>query len=375
MTRPARVFEASYVLPIRGPDDVANGELTDYLGWLGRQVDLIVVDGSDPAVADRRAARWAGLPLRHTRLDPHHNGLNGKVAGVITGVHLANTDRIVIADEDVRYDAATLERVIRLLDGADLVRPQNYFDPCPWHARWDTARTLLNRIAGGDYPGTLAVRRSAFGDGYDGDVLFENLELMRTVADFAQPVRLVGSLLVIPLTAMAALRRRWPVLLGVAASSVLAAEAGRVRAGGRRVFTPTAPLFAPLWVLERGVCSWLALFDRVVHGGVRYRNVVIRRAASSPRRLMEQHRATLASTVHVDPVEGPGGRTFDDRSGRGEARSVAGAVPGRLGVIPLERAPEVRATDRDGVDGPARGAVRPDGVTPDLDDSALAGAQ
>lgn len=345
----AGVFEASYVLPIRGPYDATTDELTRYLAWLGRQVDLIVVDGSDPAVADRRAAQWADLPLRHSRLDPDREELNGKVAGVITGVCLARTDRIVIADEDVRYDAATLERVIRLLDGADLVRPQNYFDPCPWHAQWDTARTLLNRVAGGDYPGTLAVRRSAFADGYDGDVLFENLELMRTVAarggtlvtpldcyvrrlpptaahfwsqrrrqaydDFAQPVRLAASLLVVPLTAVGALRRRWPVLFGVAATTVLAAEAGRARAGGRRVFPPTAPLFAPLWVLERGVCSWLALFDRVFHGGVRYRNVVIRRAASSPRRLREQYRRTVASTVDVDPAEGPGGRTFDDRSG------------------------------------------------------------
>jgi hypothetical protein len=349
VTGPAGDFEASYVLPIRGPDDGHDDELCDYLGWLGRRVDLIVVDGSDPVVADRRAARWAGLPLRLTRLDPRHNGLNGKVAGVITGVHLAGTDRVIIADEDVRYDAATLERVVRLLDGADLVRPQNYFDPCPWHAQWDTARTLLNRVAGGDYPGTLAVRRSAFADGYDGDVLFENLELMRTVAarggtlvtpldcyvrrlpptaphfwsqrrrqaydDFAQPVRLVGSLLVVPLTAVTVLRRRWPVLGGAAATAVLAAEAGRARAGGRRVFAPVAPLFAPLWVLERGVCSWLALYDRVAHGGVRYRDVVIRRAASSRRRLMEQHRRAVGSTVDVDPLERPGGRTFDDRSG------------------------------------------------------------
>ena len=37
----------------------------------------------------------------------------------------------------------------------DLVRPQNYFEPLPWHARWDTARTLLNRGLGRDYPGTL----------------------------------------------------------------------------------------------------------------------------------------------------------------------------------------------------------------------------
>ncbi len=63
------------------------------------------------------------------------------------------------------------------------MRPQNYFSRLPWHARWDTARTLLNRSLGRDYPGTLAVRRSrmlAMGL-YDGDVLFENLELIRTV--------------------------------------------------------------------------------------------------------------------------------------------------------------------------------------------------
>jgi hypothetical protein len=70
--------------------------------------------------------------------------------------------RELIADDDVRYDAAGLDRMRALLDGADLVRPQNYFHPLPWHARWDTARTLLNRSLGGDYPGTFGVRLSTF---------------------------------------------------------------------------------------------------------------------------------------------------------------------------------------------------------------------
>ena len=89
----------------------------------------------------------------------------------------------MIADDDVRYDEAALTAVHRLLGRADLVRPQNYFDPLPWHAWWDTGRTLLNRALGADYPGTLAVRRSTFlaMGGYDPDVLFENLELIRTV--------------------------------------------------------------------------------------------------------------------------------------------------------------------------------------------------
>ena len=28
---------------------------------------------------------------------------------------------------------------------ADLVVPQNYYDPVPWPAQWDTARVLINR--------------------------------------------------------------------------------------------------------------------------------------------------------------------------------------------------------------------------------------
>jgi hypothetical protein len=42
-------------------------------------------------------------------------------------------------------------------------------------------RTLLNRASGGDWPGTLGVRRSALQrtGGYDGSAMFENLELVR----------------------------------------------------------------------------------------------------------------------------------------------------------------------------------------------------
>ncbi|HVW31570.1 MAG TPA: glycosyltransferase family 2 protein, partial [Acidimicrobiia bacterium] len=222
-----------------------------------------------------------------------------------------------IADDDVRYDASALERVVRLLDEADVVRPQNHFDPCPWHAVWDSARTLLNRAAGGDFPGTLAVRRAFIAGGYDGDVLFENLELMRTVVarggsiltpldcyvrrlpppagrfwsqrrrqaydDLAQPARLLAGLLVIPMAASGVVRRRWGRLVAAGAASILIAEWGRARGGGREVFPAAAPLCAPLWLLERGVTDWLAVWDRAVRGGCRYSGVVIRRAASSVR--------------------------------------------------------------------------------------------
>ena len=83
----------------------------------------------------------------------------------------------------MRYDERTLAAVVAALETADVVRPQNYFEPLPWHACWDTGRMLLNRVTGGDWPGTLGVRRSALvaTGGYDGRAMFENLELVRTI--------------------------------------------------------------------------------------------------------------------------------------------------------------------------------------------------
>jgi hypothetical protein len=158
-------------------------ELIRYVRALGAMCEVVVVDGSAPEVFDSFASR-CGQSVRHAPPDAAFAGLlNGKVAGVLTGLRMASHERIVIADDDVRYDKATLAAVIGALDGADVVRPQNYFDPLPWHACVDTARTLINRVTGGDWPGTLAVRRSLLrqAGGYDGNVLFENLELVRTV--------------------------------------------------------------------------------------------------------------------------------------------------------------------------------------------------
>ena len=176
----------SYVLPLRmtSPQACAADELTAYLqhvvAWCD---DVIVVDGSPKAIFEANGLRWQGL-VHHAVPSPAHASLSGKVQGVLTGVGLARHNRVVIADDDIRYGKAELDRTVSLLDTYDLICPQNYFLPLPWHALWDTARTLLNRATiGADFPGTLAVRRSSLLDagGYDGDVLFENLELIRTI--------------------------------------------------------------------------------------------------------------------------------------------------------------------------------------------------
>jgi len=309
-----------YVLPLRWDDDAGLEELTTYLRWLSGHAQIIVVDGSPARLFHRHANRWRGL-LHHVRPDGDLSTANGKVAGVLTGMRMARTEAVVIADDDVRYDATGLARVKALLARADLVRPQNYFFPLPWHARWDTSRTLLNRALGTDYPGTFGVRRSLFTrmGGYDGDVLFENLELIRTVRtydgveshphdlyvrrlppdarrfwsqrvrqaydDLAQPARMTCFLAILPSVAILLTRKRYhSVLIGAALAAGLA-EAGRRRAGGRRVFPVTCSLFAPVWILERATCSWLALATRLAYGGIPYAGHRIRVAAHSKREL------------------------------------------------------------------------------------------
>ncbi|WP_307827327.1 glycosyltransferase family 2 protein [Planomonospora sp. ID82291] len=323
-----------YVLPLRWEDDAGLDELTAYLRELARHARIIVVDGSPREPFDRHARRWRGLAA-HLRPDGDLGFANGKVSGVVTGLRRATAEHVVIADDDVRYDAAGLARVRALLEEADLVRPQNHFDPLPWHARWDTARTLLNRGLGADYPGTFGVRRSTFVrmGGYDGNVLFENLELIRTVRahggrearpldlhvrrlppaagrfwsqrvrqaydDLAQPARMAFFLSVLPCLAAALLRRRHRAALAGAGLAVGLAEVGRRRGGGRRVFPFSASLFAPVWILERAVCSWLALAARLTRGGVPYAGRRLR-VAAHPVRWIRKRGRTSRGSAHAD---------------------------------------------------------------------------
>ena len=326
-------LDLTYVVPVRWRDGGQREDLAAYLEAIAPHcAETIVVDGSPPPVFAANAEAW-GAHARHVPPAAGEECLMGKVAGVRTGVRLASHDRVVIADDDVRYDPAALRRTARLLEDHDLVRPQNFFSRLPWHARWDTARTLLNRGFGRDYPGTLAVRRGrllAVGL-YDGDVLFENLELIRTVRaaggsvagpldlyvarvppsaahfwgqrtrqaydDFALPLRMALWLAVLPLLALSALRRRPAWALAPAGAAAAVAELGRRRAGGRAVFPAGSSLLAPLWVLERGVCAWLAVLQRLRFGGVRYGDSVIPLAAHSERRLRRRVTAGARSGV------------------------------------------------------------------------------
>ncbi len=331
------LLDASYVLPLRWTRPQPIDELTRYLTWLTTQLDeVVVVDGSPAEIFDAHHARWAPS-ITHIKPDPAHRCLNGKVQGVHTGIGRAAHDRVVVADDDVRYDEAALRRVVGRLERDDLVWPQNYFDPAPWHARWDTARTLLNRVTGGDFPGTAAIRRSTFerAGGYDGDVLWENLELLRTVDaaggtiavmpdcyvrrlpptashfrsqrvrqaydEFARPARLAITLAVLP-ASLLALRRNPRALVAAIGTTVALAEAGRRRAGGRAVFGASASLLAPAWVLERAACAWLAV---ALRAPVTAGSDMQATSSRAPRRRAASSAGDYAHAVRRDALSAP----------------------------------------------------------------------
>jgi hypothetical protein len=335
---------SAYVLPLRWTEAGPIEELAAYLRGIGGVVEeVIVVDGSPPKLFSQHAVALRGA-ARHLPPHPDLSFPMGKVNGVITGVRESESELVVIADDDVRYDHGSLRRTLALLGDADLVRPQNYFDELPWHARWDSARSLLNRVFTGDpafpvgdFPGTLAVRREAFvrSGAYDGNALFENLELMRTIRaaggtvaspldlyvarrppsaahffsqrvrqaydDFAIPARF-GAFLALPPLAAELIRRdrgRW--LAAIALASVAVAEVGRRRADGRRHFSLSSSILAPAWIAERSLCCWVALAERRA-GGVRYGERRLPHAATPLRRLRRRYSAGSADGSSGSPL-------------------------------------------------------------------------
>jgi hypothetical protein len=284
------------------------GRFKDYFRLLaGAGCEVLVVDGSPRDVFAAHGEAWRG-ECSHAPVDPQYRYLNGKVNGIHTGVDLAAHESIILADDDICYTAEDVRRMAGLLDTFEMVRPQNYLSPLPAWARTEAARMLINRawIAEGDYPGTLGVRRSAMlrlGH-YDGDVLFDNEEIARhfrargaSVAyardffilkrppsfrkwveqrprqayeDFVMRAKTAFFVSLLPALALlwVAAGQRW-ALAGaalVACGAMLLAARG-LGDGAARFFPPWLCLYAPLWVAERALSTYWALYWRVAHGG------------------------------------------------------------------------------------------------------------
>jgi hypothetical protein len=273
----------------------------------GAGCEVLVVDGSPREVFAAHAAAWGGA-CRHAPVDPQYKYLNGKVNGIHTGVSLASQDRVILADDDIRYTAADARRMSRLLDAYEMVRPQNYLHPLPTWARTEAARMLINRawIAEGDYPGTLGVRRGAMRrvGHYDGDVLFDNEEIVRhfrargaricyardffllkrppsfrkwieqrprqAYEDFVMRAKTFLFAALPFAFALVSLAFGWRgallFVLAVAAGSALLAARG-LSDGAARFFPAWVCAYAPLWVAERTLSTYWAFYWRAARGG------------------------------------------------------------------------------------------------------------
>jgi hypothetical protein len=318
-------LNATYLLPIRRSIFLESeaAELHDYLSILAATgCEVIVVDGSPPEIFAQQHRGWSDV-CRHEPVDRRFTYLNDKVNGIHTGVTLATREKIVLADDDVRYTQLDIERMCALLNEFAVVRPQNYFSDKPvgrdsveptdstarqsvalplW-AKMETARMLINRgtLRHADYPGTCAFRREAFlrAGEYDGDVLFDNEELIRHFArrgaricyandffirkrspnfrkwleqrprqayeDFGLRFKTTLFALLLPVgIAVAVIDPPW---LSILLLSTLVAFAGWLRGDARKYFPLYICLFAPLWILERTLSTWWAFLWRLTRGG------------------------------------------------------------------------------------------------------------
>ncbi|MBA3881909.1 MAG: glycosyltransferase family 2 protein [Chthoniobacterales bacterium] len=301
----------TYLLPIRRGAFTAPEaqEFASYFAMLRTaDCEVVVVDGSPEEVFSQHSQTWRGV-CRHESVDRRFGYMNDKVNGIHTGVEKSSREKIILADDDIRYTPADVERMCALLDEAEVVRPQNYLSPLPWWAAMEAARMLINRatLRIGDYPGTCAFRRSTMlrVGHYDGDVLFDNEEIIRHFAAAGASIQYAIDFFIhkrppqhakwkeqrprqayedFGLRGKTALFASLPILMllsallagfgGLLLCIVLivlvacgVAVLGRGRGEAANFFPAWVPAYAPLWVFERSFSTYWALYWYFRHGG------------------------------------------------------------------------------------------------------------
>lgn len=300
----------TYLLPIRRAlfDAAEAAQLGDYFRTLAAAgCEVLVVDGSPAETWEQQDAVWRDV-CRHEVVDRRFTYLNDKVNGIHTGVQLATCGKIILADDDVRYSNANIAASCELLESAEVVRPQNFLSPLPWWAKMEAARMLINRatLRIGDYPGTCAFRREAMlrVGHYDGDVLFDNEEIIRHFARGGAGVEYAIDLFVqkrpprlrkwreqrprqayedFSLRAKTAMFFLLPIgaisaaffganafvlyIIATAVGSTVLSILGRARGSAAKYFPARICFFAPLWIWERALSTYWALYWYFVRGG------------------------------------------------------------------------------------------------------------
>jgi hypothetical protein len=300
--RKARDCRCSYVVAVDGssasPQELR--ELAAYLSTLGiAGCDVVVLDPSARMTFELngRILRWVG---RHVPVRAEHCTPLGVFDPVRAAMSAALCDKVIFASQDVRYTPEAVGQLCDLLEMHEVVEPQDYLDPLPWWGSIEAGRILVHRgiEPEPDHGATFGFRRNAvrglrslgMSDGDDparrleaagaevfaaADVFVRRepgaldawLDERPRVAgdDFAFPFKSAFFFSVVPLLmllgALGGLQ-----LAGIYTAVLSFCALGlalRGRIGATHFFPLHACLFAPLWVLERSVSVYWALFRKM----------------------------------------------------------------------------------------------------------------
>jgi hypothetical protein len=264
MNRPNR--RCTYAVVIDG--DMSDGEirsLAHYLSTISLTgCEVLIIDNCSRAQFEsrRRVLRWVG---RHVM---------GALGLTMSAAELASCEKVIVAVADSRYTASEVEMICELLDHHEVVEPEEYVHPLPWWGGIDAARVLIHRGVDQLPRSTFAFRRSAFRD--HGALIGHKA---KNVFVRREPPRLASWLKLRPREASADLffLGFLPLLMVVAlfggmqmaadcAGLIAFASIGlaiRGRSGARKYFPMRACFYAPLWIAERSLSVYWALFDRL----------------------------------------------------------------------------------------------------------------
>lgn len=274
-------------------------ELASYLSMLGvAGCDVVILDPAPRHEFElhARVLRWVG---RHAMLRAEARG--GGVDIVRAAISAAACEKVIVAADDVRYTPEAVAQMCDLLEMHEVVQPQDYLESDPWWGGIEAGRILLHRgiEPQPDHAATFGFRRTAVRSlrilgpaaPADGQVrrlaavgaevhpaphVFVRREPGPLAEWLASRPRMAGSDFILPIkTAFFLSLLPFFLLLAVVGGAEIAGGyagviafgsvvlAMRGRSGASMFFPLRACLFAPVWVLERSLSVYWALFRKL----------------------------------------------------------------------------------------------------------------
>lgn len=293
----------SYVVLVESAGSPAGDlrDLASYLSTIGvAGCDVVILDDSSRLQFElnARILRWVG---RHVAVRAEHCAPGGAVDVVRAATSLAGCEKVIVATADVRYTPEAIGQICDLLDAHEVVEPQDYLDPLPWWGGIEAGRMLIHRgiEPQPDHGATFAFRRSVIPTLRNlgaGDLLDDQARRLSAAGaevfaashvfvkrepaafgpwlsqraraagdDFALPVKTAFFFSLVPMLALLGILGGMRMAGGYAGVIAFAAAglALRGRAGASAFFPLRACLFAPLWVFERSISVYWALFRKL----------------------------------------------------------------------------------------------------------------